>query len=150
MSKFPVLPALLGVGAIGAIFLAGSSSASAATTTPAKPPSGGGPEVPVKDPAAPPPGATPGSTAIRKREITKDTYTPSHFALKYSGSTGRWKELAAVNPELKLVDRPTTYGEGSERKTYYTDAKGSVMLEWPTLTPWIVGQVITLPADWKG
>lgn len=146
-SKFPFLPVLLGLGALGAIFLTGESKAGAAPNPPAPGPSG--PPTPV----TPPPDAKP-TVPLKTpkiRVIDASTGTPSSFASKYGGSAARWKELAAIN-EVKLVDIPVE-GRISTLEfgiIGYRDKGNTVMLKYASLTPWNIGQSIVLPEDWPG
>jgi hypothetical protein len=94
------------------------------------------------------------------REITKETATPGAFAIKYSGSFSRWKEIAIANPELFLVDQPSACRKTAENpdgvgscyatKEKRSDGQPVYIYGFQTIAPWQLGQMVRLPDGWKG
>lgn len=131
-SKFPVLPVILGVGAIGAIFLAGSSTAKADDS---KKREDGSPPVDPK-------------TNLPKTAVIDDsTNTPGKFAEKYGGSWGRWREIASANPGMIVVDKPYTI-EATGQVVYTSGPPANITLPFQGIIPWKMGQVVTIPSSW--
>lgn len=59
---------------------------------------------------------------------------PAALAAKYTGSSNKWKEFPSANPGMKEV--------------HTKDSSGKVT--WSGLSPWNVGQVVTIPPAWRG
>lgn len=149
------------LGGVGLWLLFGSGDAKAATpdVTPPAP-------KPPTPPPAPGPGPIPNPTGEknRKRLVDSTTATPSSFALKYSGDGSRWREVAALNG-LTVFDQPLyTYsnakfddagnvidkGPPDPTPYGYTDKSGSKFSPVSGLSPWMLGQAVIIPDDWKG
>ncbi|MFJ2008023.1 LysM peptidoglycan-binding domain-containing protein [Streptomyces chartreusis] len=84
---------------VGGIVLLAPTAASAATTTPAVAVTQtvGGPSTPAS--VTPPSAATP-STGFPTHTVTSATETPWDLAEEYLGNGQRWRDIAALNPDI--------------------------------------------------
>lgn len=133
-------PAGAAVGAIVGLLVTGGGSSSAG---PSPSPS------PSPEPT-PAPEMTP--TGPKTRIIASDTAYPSTFAAKYSGDGNRWKELTAVNPGLHVVYLHWD-PESDKEAGWFTSPPSYIpagKVQEEGLSPWAIGQTVTLPDSWPG
>lgn len=132
-------PAGAAVGAVVGLLVTGGSSSAAPSPSPSPSPE-----------TAPAPETTP--TGPKTRVIASDTAYPSTFAAKYSGDGNRWKELTAVNPGLHVVYLHWD-PESDKEAGWFTSPPSYIpagKVQEEGLSPWTIGQTVTLPDSWPG
>lgn len=77
---------------------------------------------------------TDAGTLVPETHTLKSGEYPAALAAKYTGASGRWKEFPSANPGMKEVHNKDSSGK----------------ITWSGLSPWNVGQVVTIPPAWRG
>lgn len=126
---------------VGALVTSGGTS-SPAPTPPA--PAIGDTTTPTTDTTTPPT-----DEASAKSVVIGSGDYPGTLAAKYAGDSKRWKELTTVNPGLTIVfSCKTTGADGGTRTEWLTSCASPGVIVDEGLSPWVVGQTVTLPASW--
>lgn len=134
--------ALIG-GAVG--YLVGSGASSDTGTVPSPSPE----PTPTPEPEPTP------TKGPRTRVVDSSTAYPALFAAKYGGAAGKWVELPSANPGMSIVDHvqwqdTDDVWQDSSPEGYVPPGRPSRVIKNWGITPWSLGQVVTLPDSWPG